>query len=70
MKIWLVGKYIHEAAWECGGVFDTEEKAVAACHDYRYFVAPLIMNEIAPRESIDFPGAYYPKIEKCKVTPK
>ena len=70
MKIWIVGKYIDDAHWEVGGVFDSEELAVAACHDWNYFIAPLIMNEVAPRESMTFPGAYYPKIEKCKVTPK
>ena len=68
MKIYLVGKYIKkindDVAWECGGVFDSEEKAVAACHDERYFVAPMILNEIAPQEKTDFPGAYYPKVKK------
>lgn len=65
MKVYLVGKVIKQEesgfTWECGGVFDAEEKAVTACHDYNYFVAPLVLNEIAPRETVDFPGSYYPK---------
>lgn len=65
MKVYLVGKTIKKEesgfTWECGGIFDTEEKAVAACHESNYFVAPLVMNEIAPRETVAFPDAYYPK---------
>lgn len=67
-ELWIVGqtkgRYVRgnqsDVAWEFQGVFDSEEKAVAACRDGNYFVAPVTLNAEAPSESIPFPGGYYP----------
>jgi hypothetical protein len=49
------------AAWEFVGVFDTEERARAACVGPEYFIGPCQLNQSAPRETQpDWPGAYYP----------
>ena len=49
-------------AWELVGVFDSEEKAVAACLDNHCFVGPITLNEITPKERISWPGCYYPLV--------
>ena len=68
MKVWIVGKINPEnnLEWEFNGVFDSEEKAVSACKDKRYFVGPATINididDIVPGDkSIDWPNSYYPK---------
>lgn len=68
MRLWLCGNFICSAdeiraVWEFAGIFDTEAKAVAACEDSHYFVAPVTLNESQPGESVIFPGAYYPHLE-------
>lgn len=75
MQLWIVGKFIKKdkndhVFWECGGVFSTEKKAVDACHDMRYFVAPINLNEVAPQEKTDFPDCYYPKPQTHFQKPK
>jgi len=71
MKVWIVGKINLENRfeWAFQGVFDSEEKAVEACKDERYFVGPVTMNidldDIIPGDkNIDWPDAYYPKAKK------
>jgi len=65
-QVWIVGVINYDkwevtwAAWQFVGVFDSEEKAVAACKTNRYFVAPYTVNEVAPEEARPIPGGYYP----------
>lgn len=66
MKLWVVGKNISgefpNVVWSFSGVFDTEELAVAACHDENYFVGSIMLNESPRYETTEeWPGGYYPK---------
>ena len=58
--VWLVFKW-SETATEFQGVFDSKEKAVAACRDWQYCVCPAMLNESLPDERASWPGAFYPK---------
>ena len=67
MKLWICGKYCGEPNdWEFIGVFDSEQKAVDACQDFReLWVAPATLNEeIDHGKRTTFPGAYYPNIKE------
>jgi hypothetical protein len=63
-KLWLVGQYKSgekgNIVWEFQGIFSTEEKAVAACKNFRYWVAPIIMDEECPDGTVSFENDYYP----------
>lgn len=48
-------------AFEFVGVFDSEEKAVAACATPDYFIGPATLNEATPDKTTEWPGAYYPR---------
>ena len=63
MKLWVVGKNKqHEiVGWEFMGIFDSEDKAIAACKNKHYFVGEAILNQDLTDEKIEWPGAYYPK---------
>jgi len=76
MKVWLVGKSTIVTKIENAGIgsdgeklnkekivgiFSSEEKAINACRDETYWIAPLQMDEVAPEESTVWTGAYYPK---------
>jgi len=65
MKLWVVGKYIQfyenkGSIWEFQGIFDSYEKALEACHTISYFIAPAILNESFPDETIEWEGLVYP----------
>ena len=61
MKVWIVGQY-RAPSWDFQGVFSTEEKAVAACRDANYFVAPAELDAEVPHQlEPAWPGAYYPQ---------
>jgi hypothetical protein len=62
MNLWLVGKLINykRQAWQFQGIFDSEEKAAAACRTKKYFVGPVTLNKELPDKRIEWPGAYYP----------
>ena len=51
--LWVVFQ-VHDngppADWDFVGVFDSREKAVAACRDVNYFIARWVMNYAAPHE--------------------
>lgn len=70
MELWIVGKYKSgeklNVVWDFNGVFDTEEKAIEACRDSSYFVAPAILNQSLAGETMNWPNAYYPHSEKSK----
>ena len=63
--LWLVGQYhsgeIPNIVWEFQGVFDSKQKALAACRNEYYFVAPVVLNEEIPDDTYVFPGLVYPK---------
>lgn len=66
--VWIVG-YVHgpgplgeSVEWSIKGVFDTEEKAIAACTTYRHFCAPKVLNNRSSDESKRWYGGYFPKI--------
>jgi hypothetical protein len=47
---------------EIQGIFSTEEKAIAACKNERYFIGPLALDETLPDERMEsWPGSYFPK---------
>ena len=68
--LWICGKRLlvdDENGWEFVGVFETEEKAVAACLTQMYFVGPAELNKAFPDERVKWPGAYYPKQRNPEV---
>jgi len=64
--VWIAGTTHNDelSQWEIIGVFSSEQNAVTACMGVTDFVGPLNMNEVAPRESVDWVGAYYPLVGK------
>jgi hypothetical protein len=64
-KVWIVGKYVglyeHNVMWEFIGVFLRKKRAIKACRDYNYFIAPVVFGEEAPEETTTWPGLYYPR---------
>lgn len=63
MPVFVVGFVdVEEDAlpWQMVGVFSEEALAVAACADFRFFVGPMRLNEPAPDDPTEWPGAYYP----------
>lgn len=66
-KLWIVGKVGKKnyLEWQFQGVFSELEKAVSACKDEDYFIGLSKLNmEYNTGESVDWPGAYYPKRKK------
>lgn len=60
-KVWVAGKWIvFPGGWELHGVFDSEEKAIAACHSRIHFIGPVELNLELPDITVDWPGLYYP----------
>jgi len=51
--VWVVGQWKHSDPWEFQGVFDSEEKAVAACRDQWYFIWRTKVNEAMPHETCE-----------------
>lgn len=68
--LWLVGQYREDSEhkWEFQGVFDSEEKAIAACRYSWYFIAPARLNEQVPHETVmtGWPGACYPLVDYAR----
>jgi hypothetical protein len=67
--MWIVGKWCSgengelNSVWDINGVFDSEEKAIAACDDRpNYFVGPLTLNESLPDKTTEWVGCYYPAL--------
>ena len=58
-NIWLVGMYKTKSKMEYIGIFSTEEKAIAVCKDFRYWICKFILDEELPYEPIPSNG-YYP----------
>jgi len=63
--LWIVGKSCgYSDGWEFQGVFDSEEKAVAACVSEDMFVGPAKLNMSVSLETKEWPGAYYPAFKE------
>lgn len=63
MKLWIVGKNTEDfpgLEWEFIGVFDSEDKARAACTSLSYFFGPAELNEALPDETAEWPGITRP----------
>ena len=64
MELWLVGQYrsgeIPNIVWDFQGIFSTKGKALAACRNEWYFIAPIALDVELPDEVVQMPGAYYP----------
>lgn len=65
MKVWVLAQVKNADAthWELGGIFTTEDKAVAACADEWDGVWPVELDELTPRDETVEVG-YYP-LEKA-----
>lgn len=63
--VWIIGKMIDDtlSQWEFQGVFDTEELAIAACVEDRFFVGPAEINTPFPVEPVKWVGAWYPRVQ-------
>lgn len=60
--LWIVGQNVFDShVWEFQGVFDSEERAIAACHGPTYWISPCKLNEELPKDSMSLPGTYFPK---------
>ena len=64
MELWICGQHQSEngdeVAWLFQGIFDSKEKAIAACRTDKYFIAPVTLNESLGHEPIAFPDGEYP----------
>jgi hypothetical protein len=70
LNLWVAGQALSDDGreWAFVGVYSTEEKAVAACLDWRFWVAPIALDFITPPEESKWPGCYYPKPKVDSVT--
>jgi len=69
MKLWIVGRIndleeiedhqLH--TWDLIAVCSSEEKALMACTDENYYIGPIAMNQILPKEQVEWKGSYFPK---------
>lgn len=71
MDLWIVGQHTgglwdekdkkwFRCTWEFQGVFDDKQKAIDACINKNYWVAPITLNEKIPHETSDFKDFFYP----------
>ncbi len=59
-NLFIVGR-ICDATWDFQGVFDTYEKALAACIDESFFIGPCTLNKEIQLATEAWPNAVYPK---------
>jgi hypothetical protein len=72
MSLWITGKHLTTAengdvTWDFMGVFDSEEKAVAAAISWECFVAPATLNLALPLEPENWTGFYFPQARAYKL---
>jgi hypothetical protein len=63
--IWLCGQYksgeVPNVIWEIQGVFSSKGKALSACRNRNYFIAPLEIDKEFPDETTEpLSGVEYP----------
>jgi len=56
---------VHQGSF--GGVFEDKELAIAACYSDGCGVGPAILNEVGPKEEVDWPGFWFPRMEEEPV---
>jgi hypothetical protein len=73
MRLWIVGKPAMgdspRSAWEFQGVFNSRDRAVAACVGPNHFLFPATLNERLPEETILSPGTEYPNRPEASSLP-
>lgn len=65
MELWICGKWISGdsisgVVWEYQGVFFSKTKAVSACKNRNYFIAPANIDKEIPDETVAWVGLEYP----------
>jgi len=64
VELWVCGQNIADVeqgcVWEIQGVFSTQEKAIKACKNLRFFVAPLYLDKELPQKTTEWPECVYP----------
>lgn len=69
IELWVVGQHLGPLdSWALQGVFDSRDKAIAACRRETYFVAPITLNLSISDEQSDWPGLFYPSEEVAVQT--
>lgn len=70
--LFVVGQFIAETSrgivWDFQGVFDSREKAFAACRDESYSVQSAVLNQELPHESSEFPDCEYPLLGNAEAS--
>ncbi len=70
MELWLCGQHQSEngdeVAWLFQGIFNSREKALAACRTRKYFIAPVELNVSLGHEVEQFKGGEYPLWEQTE----
>lgn len=71
MELWICGQYrsggdngVGDVVWDFQGVFSTRAKALAACRNRNYFIAPVVLDREVPDETEEMPGYEYPLHKK------
>lgn len=60
--VWIAGRWMpDDQPWEVLGIFDSEDKADAACKTTNEWIAPVEINALAPDEPTPFPSARFPR---------
>jgi hypothetical protein len=71
--LWIVAKNVNDDHGklldvEFRGVFDSEEKAVAACTEWEWWVGPCVLNQdLGTEVRPAWPGKYYPLARAYKA---
>ncbi|MEN6375545.1 MAG: hypothetical protein ABFD75_12325 [Smithella sp.] len=65
MELWLCGQYrsgekIGEIIWDFQGVFSAKDKAIRACRNRNYFIAPIDVDKEIPDQIEEMPNVEYP----------
>ena len=63
-KLWIVGLTKDDDPdrdWNFIGVFDSKDKAEAACRTANHWIGPAKMNEDTGDQTVEWEGAYWPK---------
>ena len=65
MRLWIAGRrFTEDKAWEILGLYSSEEAAGKRCTGALDVVGPISLDEDLAEETIEWPGAYYPKGQK------
>lgn len=67
--MWLVGQVTNEdtLTWDFQGIFDSREKALAACRTRLYFISPVELNINYPHKTVAFTAEEYPFPDRVEM---